>query len=291
MSTDLLDVDTMILDSLSSTEEETTPIPGENEEGNEEGKEEESGGEEDDGKKPDSESGEDEEGEDGGQKPADQPKPKVNKIQQRFDDLTREIYRLRRENEEYRGKFEEREPELPPQPNPNDFVDGKGGFDQRKYDFAMGQWQQQMATAQQQQEGKAEAKRSREMQQYNLSIERDKSKFEDFDIVVGRLSREPLPKESEDVLHEVLCTVNNQAELLHHLGKNIDLFRKIVYDSPRKCLANLMKVSNLLEEKGKPKQKVSNAPPPAKKVGGSAKQQKDVKKMTAAEYMKHLEKK
>ena len=284
---DLMDIDTAIENSFPAIEdeeivEEDTPEENDKEDGEKsetekEGDKKEKKDDEEEEEKKDDDS-EEEDGEKEDKKPPIK-KKKTDKVQKRFDELTREKYRLRKENEELRRRIESKEPEIPKQPDPKEFKS------QRDYDFAMGQWQAKVEGIKNESAQREQTRVQNEAQQYQAKIQSNKSKYEDFDRALQNIAHIDITPE----LHDALYHSDDATQLLYFLGKNPSIAEDVLSMPSHQQSRKLAEISVKLKAASKKKKVVSDAPkPPAKvKKGSGTKPSKRWDQMTPEEWAKH----
>jgi hypothetical protein len=265
MDVDLLDIDTAIEASFPEEPPEGDDKNQPAEPGNDDAEDDEAGKP---AAKPAKKEGEDGEDEDGEEKPAEgdekddqKPvdKPKKSRAAERIESLARERSQLRRELEDLRKQIDSRPPELPPQPNPEDYKT------ERDYAYAMGQYN---ATVEgiKAEHGKADERRiEREKATYQDKITKDKARFADFDKVVSSLGDTLITPE----LHDALYGCDNPADILYFLGKNPLIADQVLSMSGRQQTIKLAEISVKLAAAQKPKNIKSAAPKPPDKPKGS----------------------
>ena len=220
------------------------------------------------------------------------PKKKRNRFQERIDAKTRENYQLRREIEAIRAEKQNKEPELPPEPDLKDYYtpDGKQ-FDQRRYDFDTGQWRAKVESINVRNEERKQERITREFNTYNEKIKEDVAKYDDAHNACRTFvsyfeSEGMLP----DAFHNAFMALENPGEVVYFLGKNTQHLESLLNLSPYQQSMKLAELGvHIKRVLGKKKLK-SNAPPPAAKIKGgkSGAPTKDISKMNSAQYMKHL---
>jgi hypothetical protein len=290
---DLMDIDTAIEESFPTNEdeevvekddettEEDDSKDGDKSETEEEGEKEAEKEDEKEEEKKDDDS-EEEEDEKTEKKPPEKKARKENKVQKRFDEMTRERYQLRKENEELRRRLESREPEIPEQPDPKKFKN------QRDYDFAMGQWQAKVEVIKHESEQREQTRIQNETQQYQAKIQSEKSKYEDFDRALQNIAHIDITPE----LHDALYHSDNATQLLYFLGKNPSIAEDVLSMSSHKQSRKLAEISIKLKNAGKKKKVVSDAPkPPAKvKKGSGTSPAKNIDNMSFEEHCQLMRK-
>ena len=290
---DLMDIDTAIEKSFPTiddeeivedeekTTEEDNSEDGDKSETEEEGDKKEKKGDEEEEEEKDDDS-EEEDGEKKEKTPPVKKAKKENKVQKRFDEMTRERYQLRKENEELRRRLESREPEIPEQPDPKKFEN------QRDYDFAMGQWQAKVEGIKEKTAQREQIRVQNEAQQYQAKIQSNKSKYKDFDRALQNIAHIDITPE----LHDALYHSDDATQLLYFLGKNPSIAEDVLSMSSHQQSRKLAEISVKLKAASKKKKVVSDAPkPPAKvKKGSGTSPAKNIDNMSFEEHCQVMRK-
>lgn len=207
---------------------------------------------------------------------SEKPKPKKNRLQERFNKLTEEKYKLRAELEEYKAKFGAKSDE-PVKPDPRMFKT------ERDFRDAVIGYQKDMEHYTEKKEEASQVKIQQEQSAFNAKMSKEKALYKDYDIVVSNISHLPITEE----LHDALVNGDSGTDLLYFLGKNPTIAEGIVEMSGAKAARTLAVIAEKLKaSKSKGKKVVSDAPAPVTKVkGNSGSVVKSVGKMSGDEYI------
>ena len=216
---------------------------------------------------------------------------KVNKVQQRINQLTREKHEQSQENADLKARLEKLEavkPEVNPEvrvaPNEDDFdtsqeyhtanakyyADVSGDAAQER--ISASDNANRAAIAQTQRQDEVKAKKAA----FEKNLDSKRANFEDFeDIAYGH-------KFMDLDLAEQIFEMDKGPEVAYHLGSNLDEAQRIFALSPVQRARELTKMEFQVEALA-PK-KVSDAPDPINPLGSSETIQTDPDKMTADEW-------
>lgn len=289
METDLLGIDAAIEKSFPSQEEPNEPEkPDSSKDDAEEGEPIEGEEKEEKSEEEDSDEGT-EKGDETDKKADEQPpkkKEKADRFQKRIDDLTREKYEYRRRIEDLERRIEERPPELPPQPDPRQFATADGQFDQRRYDFAMGQWQAIVNGINAEVEQRGQRRFEAEKEQARAKIAADKGRYEDFDATVRSIA---FMRDTPELI-TALRTMDNATDVLYFLGKNPRIADQIDQMHGTEQAIQLATIGTKLKLATERKTKrVSSAPPPPAKVKGKGPTTRDFDKLDFADHVRMMQ--
>lgn len=298
MTVDLLDIDAAIDESFP-TPENDTPEGDKPEEKTEEGNEKDGKDKEGDKKgekdsqKPDKHDETDKEGDETGKKPDEKdtpsPKQKGDRVQKRFDEMTRDKYRLQRENEELRRQLDSREPDLPTKPDPHNYAfdpNIKGSYEMAKAKFErdMGKWEAKVEGIKEEHSNRTLRKVEAEQTRYYSKMANQKSVFGNFDSS-KRVLHDILTPE----MHDALIHESNATDLFCFFGSHPQIAEEVFsmsgYQQSREIARIAMKLRNAVEGK-KPKTTKAPEPPAKAPKGGGGTPKKDPSKMTPEEWAK-----
>lgn len=204
-------------------------------------------------------------------------------LQKRFDKITKEKGDLARENEELKRKLEEsnqgsrpaQDKNAPPQKAEEAVGDGKPTLD--KYETleafyeALADWkldQREKTKAATAEADKAKESAAAAQKVWNDRETTFKAEHADYD---GLIDEVQIPKTaSVPAIQQALIESEIGPAILYDLAKNPDELKRIAGLSPASAVKEIGKIEARLAEKKapeKPQQKLSNAPPPAARVG------------------------
>lgn len=215
-------------------------------------------------------------------------KKKPNKVpaKVRIRELTRDKYKLERENADLKAKLDKTS-DTPPderkekKPEPGDFESYE------KYQEALMDWKldQRHARDAEKQAEEEEANDLKETEKvfYNR-LEEFGNKNEDFfDLVINNKDL----KITEDMFNAVIDS-EHAAEVLYHLGKNPEETAKIAALSPIAVIREIGKIeaqfTGNTEPEPEPKKKITKAPDPITPINGTGKAEKEPGEMSNEEY-------
>lgn len=220
-------------------------------------------------------------------------KEKPSRLVSRIDELTREKYELRRELERYKKSEIEKEPELPPKPDPRDYK-----FDpekpetkieaQRLLDRDTGKWEAEVERIKGELERKKEDAKKAEEDRVasetftrNNRIAEDSKRYKDYDPNLSKIAHLKMTEE----LHDALLEIPNPAGVMRFFNRNPIIAEKVLSLPSLKQSRQIALISYKLDAAEKKSPNVSGAPNPGKKLpsGGSG-GGKDPSKMSAEEY-------
>lgn len=268
MSDVLADIDDLL---SQETEEGTESTETETEEG---GKNETPEGEGEGGSEEESSEGED------GEK-AEKPPKKEHGWQKRVNSLTRKNYEAAQRIKELEEQVRQNDrSDEPVKPDPRTFRT------QRDFDIAVARYEEQVKAYDDKQAAKAEAAQAAQLQRVSTKINAEKAKYKDFDTVVSQISHVKMDAE----LIDLVLNDDMGIETLYFLGKNPSKAEEISTMSPAQRARTLGVISAKIAAKQAGK-KVSGAPKPPSKVGGSGSPPvKDISSMSGDEYAKWKDK-
>lgn len=235
--------------------------------------------------KAEAETGESESGEDSAEKETEEREKRRNSFQERINQKTREAKEYQAKYEESQQRLQEAEErltenKLDPMPQLEDF-----GYDPEAHNAAMAEWAQKSSAYGARQARLEEQRQESEyVQQQALKfaretfIERSNQFTEDhpdYRETIQKLPNSPL------IMNAALVSDDGPA-LAYHLGKNPELANRLANSNPIIAAMELGRISQKLATPAPTKN--TQAPPPAKPVGSSAKVEKDPDKMSAEEY-------
>lgn len=264
MSDILSDIDEVL--SVEEAEENTGPTDNESDGGENDTPEDENKEGSDEGKE-----------EDGGSEDTEkEEKPKKeNGVQKRINELTREKYEYRRRIEELERRLGENKPQLPEKPDPRQFRD------ERSYRDALIKYETTIEFMQKEREAEEQRYENERLHDVANKIQAEKSKFKDFESVVGSIAHIQM----DEALTDVVLNDKNGIDVLYFLGQNPSIAEEISTMSSTKQARTLGIISAKLESR-KTGKLVSGAPKPPSKVAGSAKKEKHPGEMSPDEYAK-----
>lgn len=148
-----------------------------------------------------------------------EPKPKKNRAQERINQKTREIYELRRLNEELQAKIESKPPEFPEKPDPTKYTfdkNIKGDYERAvaKFNQDVGKWEASCEAIKLDHENAGTRRIQGEQQRYFSKMAADKSIYGDYNTSVKTLGNYPVTPE----LHQALLHDENNTDLFCFLG-------------------------------------------------------------------------
>lgn len=196
---------------------------------------------------------------------AEEPAKKPNRLQKRFDELTRQRYQLEAENRRLQEQLQGVKPEETKAPSRDDFDNYEDYLDARADYLA-----EQKVKSYQENQKKEEAARKRQEQQDKLlsnweaSKDKAREKYTDFDDV---LSNDDAPL--TETMAYALMESEYGADIGYHLGKNPEEAQRIASLSPARQAAELGKLELQISTKPN-KPKSSKAPEPIETVSGSS---------------------
>jgi hypothetical protein len=301
MSTDLMDIDAAIEESLPTESEpegdEPTDEGKQDESGDDKGKKDEpdegkEGKEGKEGEKPDKPAEEGKEGEEPREKPDEtepEPPKKKNRYNERLEYVAAERARLRRENEELRQQLESKEPELPPQPDPQKYqfdpnIPGQRDAAVARYNQDLGKWQADVERITEEHKNRDQTRVRREQEEYFHKMSAEKSIYGDFQTSVRRLAHLQITPE----LHDALKHEDNAADLFNFLGSRPDIAESVLsmrgYQQARKLAEIALKLRYAQERK---KTKQTKAPEPPAKTPKQGSGGGGVKKLDDLSFEEH----
>lgn len=223
-------------------------------------------------------------GDDDADKVEPKPKPKINRAQKRINELTRRYHEAQRRLQELEGSAADEDdgielPEKPTPPNPRNFSNERDYLNAvRKFDRDVGRYDALVESSKKIDQVKTNSQQRTEQAKVLKKIEAVKDTLVEVDSETGEeftfddaaeiIKEIPCSDHHVQVVQNVLGSVDNPAELIFHLGKNVDLTEKLMKLPPARAAAYLYKISVRLEGKKKPAKLVSGAPKPAGKVAG-----------------------
>lgn len=268
MSDVLADIDDLL---SQETEGGTELTETETEEG---GKNETPEGEE-------AEGSEDEGSEEEGEEKAKKPPKKEHGWQKRVNTLTREKYEATRRIQELEEKLRQNDrSDEPVKPEPRNFRT------QHDFDVAVARYEEQVKAYNDKQAAKTEAAQTAQLQRVSTKVNAEKAKYKDFDAVISQISHVKMDAE----LMDLVLNDDMGIETLYFLGKNPSKAEEISTMSPAQRARTLGVISAKIAAKQAGK-KVSGAPKPPSKVGGSSSGvEKSLSKMDGDEYARWKDK-
>lgn len=108
----------------------------------------------------------------------------------------------------------------------------------------------------------------RQQSTYSEKAEKAAEKYEDFDIVMERLGRMPIPDQTAEAMAEFIADSEIGPDVAYFLGKNPAKAREFASMSPVKAAKELIRIEKELSDSSKPHQ--SSAPKPLTPSKGAA---------------------
>lgn len=246
-----------------------------------------------------------EETKDPGQEPAaaEEEAHKPNRLQKRFDEITREKYEAQREADYWRGVAEGRiKPEAPAQPAqrteaplpagapPRPVFDERYQGDYDSYVTDLAAWTVQVERAKIEIENNTRREQETAQQAITKHLERVDTVRQartDFDEVV-----EASPVRLRNELVKEIVTSDLSAELIYHLAKNPQEADRLNTLSVSQGIRELGRLEERLTPKDPPQppRRISQAPEPVTPIGGRETVNKNLDEMSMEEYAKYEQK-
>ncbi len=225
-----------------------------------------------------------ESGEDSAEK--EEKERKRNSFQERINQKTREAKEAQArvsELEDRLRSFESQETqELAPRPKLEDF-----GYDEEKYAEALDDWTEQRSllsarkARMEEQREEAQAQQARLQQ---LAVDTFKERSAQFEEEHPDYQEKLRSIPNSPILMQAALISDQGPQLAYYLGSNPDIANQLAVANPIIAAMELGKIQQKLSTP--PPTQTTQAPPPAKPVGSSAKVEKDPDKMSAEEYAK-----
>lgn len=215
------------------------------------------------------------------EKPDEKSKPSPG-VQKRINELTRDKYQLKNENDELRKRLDDIERKIQPQepvkPKLADF-----GSD-AEYESAMELYYhakaehdslkaRQAQTNEQRDRQKLETKAEAE-RKFATNLQKEKGNFQDFDAVMADPAFVLITKQMNPEIVTLIQGSDKNIALAYHLGTHLEDAERIASLPPVLAARELAHLESRLETP-KPKT-VTNAPTPVKPVAGGSVNQKDI---------------
>lgn len=220
----------------------------------------------------------------------DEPK-KVNKVQERINQLTREKHEERQRNVELEQRLAKLEAEKPAAKAPELVAPDEDNFDTHaEYQTANARFVAETAAQaaydrikaekNSETEGSQRSQREQELKDkraaFDSNVESKRANFEDFEnVAYGHIFMD------QDLAVQIF-EMDKGPEVAYHLGAHLDVAERIFALPPVQRARELTKLEFQVEAL-KPK-RVSSAPDPITTLGGSERIQQDPEKMTADEW-------
>jgi hypothetical protein len=212
------------------------------------------------------------------EKEQDEKPKKKDRLQGRFDKLTKEIYDLRAQLADKPAAQEPKAPVADGKPKIDNF-DSLEDFQEALTDWKLDQRESAKVQVEKQRESQRQAEQARQR------IEQARSKYEDFDEV----ALDPSLRVSQ-AMYDVMLESDTGADVLYFLGNNPTEAERIAKLSPASAAREIGKIEAKLEAKPKAEPKVTKAPPPVKPLAGRAAPSFDPETTTSqSEYRKWRE--
>lgn len=190
--------------------------------------------------------------------PETEPKDKPDKVQQRIDELTSDIYDLRADRDHWRNQAQQ--PEVKPEPvvEETEKTLESFGYDEAKY----AAYNRELGRSEAEQTFKAEADQqtyARKESEFRSTEAKFARKNDDYYAVTNTPGLEISP-----ALSEIIKTSEMGPEVFYHLGNNLGVASKISRMDYPSALREVIKLEGNLSHK--PVVEKSKAPPPAPKI-------------------------
>jgi hypothetical protein len=213
------------------------------------------------------------------EKEQDEKPKKKDRLQGRFDKLTKEIYDLRAQLADKPIPAAIKAPAVSDGKPKIEAFESLEEFQEALTDWKLDQRESAKVQVEKQRESQRQAEQARQR------IEQARSKYEDFDEV----ALDPSLRVSQ-AMYDVMLESDIGADVLYFLGNNPTEAERIAKLSPASAAREIGKIEAKLEAKPKAEPKVTKAPPPVKPLAGRAAPSFDPETTTSqSEYRKWRE--